>query len=169
MPIHGKKIRAKSSPRTNTPQDPSMALWKYIGPMLASCGTVRTESSASLSTYSITLLTVCQELFEKKLNMPNTFSVMELTLCADCSSKAIGHCVHLAKSDQEKFSSTFFKRWRGQGREALVALRRERNPLIVRKTQERVNFFAEQRKRENPRRGFSFQCENSIFNTSSVT
>ena len=83
MPIHGKKIRAKSSPRTNTPQDPTMALWKYIGPMLASCGTVRTESSASLSTYSITLLTVCQELFEKKLNMPNTFSVMEGTYIAE--------------------------------------------------------------------------------------
>ena len=29
-------------------------------------------------------------------------------------------------------------------------------PFIVRKTQERVNFFAKQRKRENPRRGFSF-------------
>ena len=29
-------------------------------------------------------------------------------------------------------------------------------PYIVRKTQERVNFFALQRKRENPRRGFSF-------------
>ena len=29
---------------------------------------------------------------------------------------------------------------------------------IVRKTQERVNFFAKQRKRENPRRGFSLIC-----------
>ena len=29
---------------------------------------------------------------------------------------------------------------------------------VVRKTQERVNFFAEQRKRENPRRGFFLTC-----------
>ena len=41
-----------------------------------------------------------------------------------------------------KFSPAFFKRRRSQGREALVALRRVRNSPIVRKTQERVNFFA---------------------------
>ena len=48
----------------------------------------------------------------------------------------------------ESFKSSFFKKLAGvKGRVA---------PYIVRKTQERVNFFAKQRKRENPRRGFSF-------------
>ena len=47
-----------------------------------------------------------------------------------------------------KFLVKFFsKNLRGFGASSPI--------LIVPKTQERVNFFAEQRKRENPRRGFS--------------
>ena len=56
----------------------------------------------------------------------------------------VGACSHRLKV----FSQVFFKKLaRVKGRVA---------PFIVRPTQERVNFFAEQRKRENPRRGFSF-------------
>ena len=82
--------------------------------------------------------------FEKKVT-PKNFTV----------GKVLAYIVRstvvrtlFAQTKVEKFSSTFFKRWRGvKGRVA---------PYIVRQTQERVNFFALQRKRENPRRGFSF-------------
>ena len=54
-----------------------------------------------------------------------------------------------AQTKAVKFSPAFFKRRRSQGRVALVALRRERNTFILPKTQEWVNSFAMQRKREN--------------------
>ena len=68
-------------------------------------------------------------------------------------NNTVGHCVHLAKSDQEKFSSTFFKRWRGQGREALVALRRERNTLNRSKNAGEGEFLCEAKKEGEPSSG----------------
>ena len=50
---------------------------------------------------------------------------------------------------------TFSKSLRGQGSEPLSLSAESEILPILPKTQERVNSFAEQRKRENPRRGFS--------------
>ena len=54
------------------------------------------------------------------------------------------------------FSQVFFKKLAGSQGGALRRPPQRAKPFIVRQTQERVNFFAKQRKRENPRRGFSF-------------
>ena len=77
-------------------------------------------------------------------------------------------CSHKLK--YESFWFRFFQKANEvKGEEPLAPSAEGETLLVVRKTQERVNFFAKQRKRENPRRGFSFKYENSIFNTSSVT
>ena len=64
------------------------------------------------------------------------------TFCAQSLNVLCSHRTHAIKV----FARLFQKAARVKGRVA---------PYIVRKTQERVNFFALQRKRENPRRVFS--------------
>ena len=65
-------------------------------------------------------------------------------------------CAMFAPHPRVKVFVHLFQKVAQSRARSLGALRRGRNSLIVRKTQERVNFFAKQRKRENPRRGFSF-------------
>ena len=54
-----------------------------------------------------------------------------------------------------KFWSSFFKSLRRSRARSPWRSPQRAKPFIVRKTQERVNLFAKQIKRENPRRGFS--------------
>ena len=82
---------------------------------------------------------------------------VKITLCVRRLCYLCSHCTQGAN-----FGQAFLKACAGQGREALGALRRERNSPIVRKTQERVNLFATQIKRENPRRGFSLVLSFSL-------
>ena len=58
--------------------------------------------------------------------------------------------------DIQSFRPPFSKGGAVKGAEPLSPIAMGETPLILPKTQERVNFFALQRKRENPRRGFSF-------------
>ena len=76
--------------------------------------------------------------FEKKVT-PKNFTVGKVFVYIVRST--VEHTM-FALAQAVKFSPAFFKRRRSQGRGALVALRRVRNSPIVRKTQERVNFFA---------------------------
>ena len=82
--------------------------------------------------------------------------------------KKSGALYILQRAIKESFRPPFSKGGGFSGRRPEAHSAECEIPSIVRKTQERVNFFAKQRKRENPRRGFSFKCENSIFNTSST-
>ena len=62
-------------------------------------------------------------------------------------------CSH--KPQLESFRPPFSKGGSVKGEEPLSPVATGEILLILPKTQERVNFFATQRKRENPRRGFS--------------
>ena len=61
-----------------------------------------------------------------------------------------------ALTQPKSFRPPFSKGGRFSGRRPEAHSAECETPSIVQKTQERVNFFAKQRKRENPRRGFSF-------------
>ena len=85
--------------------------------------------------------------------------VGEGNLSASADGQSNNQRTMFALTQMESFWFRFFQKAnRFSGRRPEAHSAECETPSIVRKTQERVNFFAEQRKRENPRRGFSFIC-----------